>query len=213
MQAKAMWIVGSLAIAVSCWSGPASALCDAHVLDIAFGACRHECDVKNKVCDGLKTALNHQPHNYTDVRNELAFCVNAAPINVRQNVENCFTGSPGEKEFLFTEGCKESDCKPEPPPAPPQSAPKELLATAVHATGTAWQVVFQDDVTDEFLSGFSLEVYITPQQRLPFFTTEMFVTRQQSGNTSTIKILFDDRSNPPISPTQKPTVHLHHPAP
>jgi hypothetical protein len=88
--------------------------------------------------------------------------------------------------------------------------PIDLYATAVLTTGTAWEVNFLG-VTDQFLSGFGVEVYIIPQIRLPFFTTELFLTKDPQG-TSTLQIRFADKSDPPTPSTEKPTVHLHYPA-
>jgi hypothetical protein len=103
------------------------------------------------------------------------------------------------------------DCvAPLPPAAPP---PNDLYATAVNTSGTAWQVVFPDVTHDYFASGVSYEVYISPERRLPFLTTEIFLTKPVSGGSATLKLLFFDQSNPPITPSERPTVHLHHPAP
>ena len=88
--------------------------------------------------------------------------------------------------------------------------PIDLYATAVLTTGTAWEVNFSE-VTDQFLSGFAMEIYDIPQIRLPFFTTEIFLTRGVD-DTSTLQIRFADKSAPPIPSTEKPTVHLHYPA-
>jgi len=80
----------------------------------------------------------------------------------------------------------------------------DLYATAVLTTGTAWEVIFPG-MTDQFLSGFAMEVYNIPEVRLPFFATEFFLTKETDG-TSTLQIRFADKSNPPTKSNRAPSL-------
>jgi hypothetical protein len=135
MSARSFFILSILAVAVGSVTKPAFAACDENVLRIGFGACHHECIVKNKACEGLKSALNGG--NLVNIHAEFSTCINAAPLNVRQNVEACFTGGPEEKKMLITEGCLEFGCTaPQPTrksvefdnqPMTPVSAAKDVV--------------------------------------------------------------------------------------
>jgi hypothetical protein len=91
--------------------------------------------------------------------------------------------------------------------------PSDLYQNAILTTGTAWAVTF-DNLQDQFLSGFAMEVYLKtdPDHRLLFMPTEFFLTRDARG-TSKLQIRFADQSASPLSSTAKPIVHLHYPAP
>jgi len=197
-------------------TAPAHAVCNSVEAQIGIQWCRDQCNVNhsNIQCNGSGYMATHARFGDANgVRDGFASCHlgnSDGEVKQKVNVEACFLENPTELVRVACAvygGCV-SPTPPAPPPPPP---PIDLYATAVHATGTAWQVVF-NDLTDEVLSGFSFEVYINPQNRLPFFTTEFFLTKQQNGK-STLKMLFADRSNPPVPGTEKPTVHLHHPAP
>ena len=102
---SARLFVSFLVLAVLFGAKPAFALCDENVLRIGFGACHHECIVRNRACEGLKSALNGG--NLVNTHAEFSTCINTAPDNVRNNVEACFTGGLEEQKMLITEGCLE----------------------------------------------------------------------------------------------------------
>jgi hypothetical protein len=64
-----------------------------------------------------------------------------------------------------------------------------------------------NDLTDDFLSGFNMEVYVNPQKRLPVLTSEYFLTRNLDGKTSTLSIRL-----PLAVADTAPTIQLSSPA-
>jgi hypothetical protein len=210
---KTSYLLVALVIAAS--GGSAFGSCsdqDVFAVGVNIAFCGQQCSSPGhqQECNGWGKMRLCGPN---DVRNGFTDC-HGRDSNESRQMTACFNERPDDTMRRAREvlGCAQP-AQPSPPPTPPPPPPvNDLFATAVHTTGTAWEAVI-GGLTDEFLpTGYSFEVYITPRRRLPFFAEEIFLTKQLDG-TLRLKLLFDDRSRPPVSPTAKPTVHLHHPAP
>lgn len=208
---KTLFLVVALVSAPLCGSafgGCSNADVFAVGVNIVF--CGQQCGSSGhqQECNGWGKMRHCGPN---DVRNGFTDCHGMKSNESRQMIA-CFNERPADtmKRAHEVLGCASP---PQPLPSPSPTPPNDQYVTAVHATGTAWQAVFQDLTYDYFTDGVSYEVYINPQDRLPFVTTEIFLAKQPGGTLVTLKLLFFDQSSPPVPPSEKPTVHLHRPAP
>jgi hypothetical protein len=81
-------------------------------------------------------------------------------------------------------------------------APLKLASGSRKSWMTEYGLVQINDLTDDFLSGFNMEVYGVPQIRLPVLTSEYFLTRKPHSKTSTLSIRL-----PLATANTAPTIH------